>query len=263
MIRFSRFFLLTAWACLFSAGTHAGVLETLHESGLLKVCIWPDYYGISYRNPHTGRLSGLDIDLSQQLAKELGVRLQYEETDFSRLLHDLESGRCQIAMMGVGITPARQERVAFSRPYLHSDIYAVASLENRAVRKWADIDQPGRVVVVQKGTYMDPLMERILKKASLLRVVRTSEREREVETGRADVFITDYPYSRQILDSADWARVIAPDAPVALTNYGYAVAKGDPAWLARINRFVQDVSRDGRLRAAAARYHLLPMLLKD
>ena len=263
MIFFRRFFLLPACAFLFSAAVHAGVLEAIHESGVLKVCIWPDYYGISYRNPHSGRLSGLDIDLSQQLAKELGVRLQYEETDFSRLLNDLESGRCHIAMMGVGITPARQERVAFSLPYLHSDLYAVASLENQAVRKWADIDQPGKVVVVQKGTYMDPLMERILKQATLLKVVRTAEREREVETGRADVFIADYPYSRQILDSADWARVIAPDAPVALTDYGYAVPKGDPEWLARINRFVQDVSRDGRLRAAATRYHLLPMLLKD
>ncbi|MDE2342001.1 MAG: amino acid ABC transporter substrate-binding protein [Betaproteobacteria bacterium] len=262
MIPLCRFFLLYGCACLLSAAAHAGILETLHQSGLLKVCIWPDYYGISYRNPHTGQLSGIDIDLSQDLAKDLGVKLQYVETDFSRLLGDIESGRCQIAMMGVGITPGRQQHVAFSQPYLRSDIYAVASLENQAVQKWADIDQSGRIVVVQKGTFMDPLMERTLKHATLIKVVRTAEREREVETGRADVFITDYPYSRQILDSADWARVISPDATVSMTDYGYAVARGDPEWLARINHFVQEVRQDGRLRAAATRYHLLPMLLK-
>ncbi|MDE1942278.1 MAG: amino acid ABC transporter substrate-binding protein [Betaproteobacteria bacterium] len=263
MIHLCRSLLLYGCACLLSAAAHAGVLEALHQSRLLKVCIWPDYYGISYRNPHTGQLSGLDIDLSRELAKDLRVRLEYVETDFSRLLGDIESGHCQIAMMGVGITPGRLQHVAFSQPYLRSDVYAVASLDNRALQKWPDIDQPGRIVVVQKGTYMEPLMERTLRHATLLKVVRTSEREREVETGRADVFITDYPYSRQILDSADWARVIAPDAAVGLTDYGYAVPKGDPEWLTRINRFVQELRQDGRLQAAARRYHLLPMLLKN
>ena len=43
----------------------ARVLQTKQ----LRVCIWPDYYGISYRNPKTLQLAGIDIDLAQELAR--------------------------------------------------------------------------------------------------------------------------------------------------------------------------------------------------
>ena len=71
-------------------------------------------------------------------------------------------------------------------------------------------------------------MQGTLKHAKLESVLRPSEREREVESGRADVFMTDYPYSRRVLSTFDWAVVIAPDRPVRLTDYAYAVAKGLP-----------------------------------
>ncbi len=37
----------------------------------LRVCIWPEYYAISYKNPRTGELEGIDIDLAREMAKEL------------------------------------------------------------------------------------------------------------------------------------------------------------------------------------------------
>jgi cyclohexadienyl dehydratase len=241
----------------------AGTLDDVRASGILKVCMWPQYFGISYQNPRTGTLQGLDIDLSQALASDLGVRLEHVPTDFTRVIDDLEARRCQVAMMGVGVTPARAARVDFSAPYLRSDLYAVATRANTAIQRWEDIDQPGRVVVVQRGTIMEPAMQRTLKQATLRVVDRPSEREREVESGRADVFITDYPYSTRMLKNTDWARVIPPSGTVQLTDYAYAVPKGDAAWLARINRFVADIKRDGRLARAATPHDLTPILVKD
>lgn len=253
--------------CLLAAGLASGaraeVLDELRKDGVLKVCIWPDYFGIGYRNPRTGVLQGLDIDLSQELARDLGVRLEYVETDFSRLLEDIEGRRCQIAMMAVGITPQRAARVDFSAPYLRSDVYAIATRSSRAVQTWDDIDKPGHVVVVQKGTFMEPLMQKTLKKATLRAVLRPNEREREVESGRADVFISDYPYSKRMLRNTDWARVIAPSREVQLTDYAYAVPKGDAAWLQRVNQFVKQIKADGRLARAAGAYELLPIVVGD
>lgn len=241
----------------------AQTVEDIKKTRVLKVCIWPDYFGVTYRNPRNGALQGIDIDLSQAFARDLGVELTYVETDFSRLLDDLKEKRCHIAMMAVGVTPQRQERVDFSLPYLRSDVYAVATRANQGVRRWDDIDRAGRVVVVQKGTFMEPLMQSTLKQARLESVLRPSEREREVESGRADVFITDYPYSRRVLSNFDWAVVIAPDRPIRLTDYAYAVNKGDSAWLSRVNTFVHQIRQDGRLVEAAKRFDLLPIIVKD
>jgi ABC-type amino acid transport substrate-binding protein len=239
------------------------MLEEIQREGRLRVCMWPDYYGISYRNRRTGAVQGLDVDLSQALAADLGVRLETVDTDFSRVFDELANRRCHIAMMAVGVTAARAERVAFSLPYLRSDVYAITTRANRTIRTWDDLDRPGRIIVVQKATVMEPLMARVLKQAELRVVSRPGEREQEVESGRADAFITDYPYSRRMLATTDWARLVAPAQVVQLTDYAYALPRGEPAWLERVNAFVRAIRQDGRLEQAARRHDLLPIIARE
>jgi ABC-type amino acid transport substrate-binding protein len=239
----------------------SGHLERIKASGTLRVCIWPDYYGISFRNPKNGELSGIDEVLSAQFARELGVKPVYVDTTFATFTDELLADRCDIAMFGVGITPSRAALVKFSQPYLRSDIYAVTTKTHPSIKNWDDIDKPGRVVAVQAGTFMEPVMKANLKQAELMSVKLPNTREREVQSGRADVFMTDYPYSRRVLDNADWARVIPPDRQVSLVSYAYAVAPGDDAWLARIDKFVADIKRDGRLMNAAKAFKLEPIVI--
>ena len=132
-----------------AAGTGADTLKQIQRRGELRVCIWPDYYGISYRNPKTRQLSGLDIDLSAELARELGVRLQHVDSSFATLIDDLREVRCDIAMFAVAALPQRRQHLAFSQPYLSSGIHAITTRSNRVVRRWEDIDRPGVLVVVQ------------------------------------------------------------------------------------------------------------------
>lgn len=241
----------------------ANTLAQVKERGSLLVCHWPQYFGISFEHPRTGEMQGLDIDMSQALAQDLGVKLQYVKTDFANFMDRLEAGDCDIAMMGSGVTPARQERVAFSDPYLRSDIYFITTKSNTTLQTVEDLDQPGIVISVQKGTYMEPFSREYFKDATLSIVSKPSEREIEVETGRADAFATDYPYSQRMLRNVDWARLISPTTELKTTDYAYAVRKGDPAWLATINEFVARVKQDGRLEQAARANNLLPILVKD
>lgn len=239
------------------------ILESVVQDGVLRVCMWPDYYGISYLNKRTGSLQGVDITLSAELAKDLGVSVDYIETDFRSVLDYLDQGKCHIAMMAVGVTAARAERVNFSDPYLRSDVYGITTRANKSIQTWEDIDQPGRVVAVMKGTVMEPLMQRTLKNATLVITTEPGEREREVESGRADIFITDFPYSKRMLENTDWARLVPPSGTVQLTDYAYAVPKGDPVWLERINLFVREIKQDGRLMDAAKPHGLQPIVVTN
>jgi cyclohexadienyl dehydratase len=236
------------------------VLERVRAAGTVRVCIWPDYYGISLRNPRTQQLMGLDIDLSTEFARDLGLKLQHVDSSFATLIADLEADRCDVAMFAVGMLPQRMERLRFSRPYLQSDIYAITTKGNRVVQRWEDIDKPGVAVAVQAGTFMEPVMAGALKQARLVRVAPPATRERELEAGRVDVFMTDYPYSRRLLDNADWATLIAPPQPFHVLPYAYAVKPGDAAWLAQVDEFVGRIQRDGRLEAAARRHGLAPIV---
>ncbi len=255
---------LAAWACSGLVGlAWAGKLaDRVQSSGSLRVCIWPDYYGVSHRNPHTQQLEGIDIDLSAELARDLKLKLQYVDSSFTTLVDDLNAERCDVAMFAVGMLAQRMQQLRFSRPYLQSDIYAMTTKSNRVVQQWADIDQPGVLVGVQAGTFMEPIMRAQLKQAQLVVVKPPTTRERELEAGRIDVFMTDYPYSRRLLDNADWARLVSPTKPFSMLPYGYAVKQGDAAWWGTVDAFVERIQRDGRLEAAAKRHGLSAIVVR-
>jgi len=236
-------------------------LEAVRKAGELRVCVWPAYFAVSYLNPRTNRLEGIDIDLAGQFAADLGVRATFVDTSFVAFMDELENDRCDVAMFSVGVTEERSRRVAFSAPYLRSDIYAVTTKSQRRIKAWKDIDQPGVVVAVQRGTYMEPLMSRLLKQAQILSLAPPLTREAEIQAGRADVFISDYPYTRRMLLFYDWTLVIEAPAPISPTNYAYAVKLGDLAWLARVDAFVAAIKKDGRLEQAAARHGLSAIIV--
>ena len=244
-------------------GATAGpVLDRIQARGMVKVCIWPDYYGVTWRNPRTQQLTGIDIELSAELARDLKVRLEYVESSFPKLIEDVTGDRCDIAMHAVAVLPARAEKLKFSQAYLQSDIYGVTTRSHRSVKTWDDIDQPGVQVAVQAGTFMEPVMTAALKQAKLVVVKPPMTREQELEAGRVDVFMTDYPYSRRLLDNADWARLVSPTKPFHLLPYAYAVKPGDDTWLQRVDEFVAAIKRDGRLEAAAKRNGLAEILVR-
>jgi len=240
-------------------------LERVLEAKTLRVCIWPDYYGITYRNPKTQQLVGIDIDLAQELAKDLGhqIKVQFVDSSFAKLIEDVTQDRCDIAMFAVGITAARAEKLRFTQPHLKSDIYAITTQSNRRIKEWADIDKPGVVVAVAKGTYHEPVMREKLKNATLIAPATPFAREQEVESGRADVFMTDYPYSQRMLATTDWARLVTPPNTYHMTSYAYAMQQGDDRWHARMEQFMADIKRDGRLLAAAKRHKLDPIVNRD
>lgn len=243
-------------------GVAGPVLDRVKTSGTVRVCIWPDYYGITFRDPRNQQLSGIDIELSAQFAQDLQARLEYVDSSFVTLIDDVKRGRCDVAMFAVGTLPQRMEQLRFTRPYLRSDIYGVTTKANRVVRQWADIDKPGVLVGVQAGTFMEPVMGAALKQARMVVVRPPATRERELEAGRIDVFMTDYPYSRRLLDNADWAELIAPPTPFHVLPYAYAVKPGDDEWFAALDVFVQRIQRDGRLEGAAQRSRLSSLVVR-
>jgi ABC-type amino acid transport substrate-binding protein len=236
-------------------------LEKVLQSKELRACIWPEYYSITYRNPKTRELSGIDIALTQDLAKELGVKVRYIDSSFSQLYEALEQDRCDVATHAIGITAERQARLQFSQAYLKSGLFAVTLKNKEGLQNWDSLDQSGRVIAVAAGTLMEGVMVRSLKKAKLIKVQAPGSREQEVLSGRADAFMTDYPYSLRMIELTDWAAVIPAPNSMPTTDYAYAFAKGDNSLVMRVDAFLSIVKKDGRLLQYAKQHNLDPIVV--
>ena len=253
---------LTLGVLSVSSALAAGHLDRIKANNQVRVCHWPAYYAISYNNPKSGKLEGIDIGLAGELAKDLGVELKFVKTSFATFIKDIQADKCDIAMFGVGITEARAKHLDYSIPYLSSDIYAIVPKNHATLKEWEDMDKDGHILVVQKGTYMEDAAT-AFKNASILSVVKFQQREKEVRTGRADAFLTDFPYGKKILVTYDWAKLLEPSEPFWKTEYAYAINKGDQAWLNYINEFVKRIKADGRLKKHAEANGLLPIAILE
>jgi ABC-type amino acid transport substrate-binding protein len=233
----------------------------IHKKGQLDVCIWPDYFSVSYYNNRSNQLEGIDIDLSKAFADDLNVNVNYVTSHFGRFMDDLENDKCDIAMFGIAATDSRKKRVDFSNTYLSSGMYAVIVKKHPFIKSWENIDQTGVIVAVQKGTYMENAMRKQLKNASLKITTEPNQRELEVQSGRADAFVTDFPYGQKMITLFDWAKLISLGESTEPLHYAYAIKKGQPAWLEKVNEFVAEIKEDGRLKTYAEKNKLTPIAI--
>lgn len=244
-----------------AAGAATDIEAQVRSGGTLRVCVVANYAGINIRDARTGRLSGLDIDMSKKLAANLGVKTEYVETDFTGFMADLERQRCHIAMMGIWVSSGRQARINFSEPYLASGAYVAVARANHRLRSWADIDRPETLVSVINTPDLLQRSAHVLPRATLVPLTHSGADFRgssasEVMSGRADALIVDYSMAKSLRRNETWARVIEPPKFIGLTEIAYAVPKGEARWLATVNDFVRRAKADGSLRLAANRYGL-------
>lgn len=253
-----KFFLLVCFVGTFLIAEESK-LDKILATNTLKVCVWPEYYGISYLDKRTQKLVGIDSDLAHELAKDLNVKLEFVQSSFAKLIDDVTTQKCDIAMFAIGNTPSRREKIRFTTPHLSSDIYAITTKTNRKIQSWDDIDKKGVVVAVAKGTYHEPVMKEKLKHAQLLVVNSYHAREQEVQSGRADVFMTDYPFGKRMLAKTNWAKLIIPSQTYHMTPYAWATSYGDDKFYNRVEKFISDIKKDGRLLKAAKENGLEPI----
>jgi len=234
-------------------------LYRITKNATLRVCQYPLYYSISFRNPTTGQIEGIDADLSKELAKELGAKLEIVESSFASFIADLQADKCDIGMFGVGATLQRAQAVEFSKPYLQTSIYAIVKKDGK-VKSWSDIDKPGVRVVTTLGSYIEPYMRGYLKQAEFAAISPPATREGELIANRADVVMSDYPTAVKVKDEFDWAEIVQPDEPLRVTPYAYVVPQGDQIWLNYVNLFVDTIKLDGRLKFYAEKNKLGPIV---
>ena len=87
--------------------------DRIKKAGKIVIATQPNYPPIAYKDPATNQLAGVDIDLGEAIAKELGVKVEWQETAFAQMISSLQTARVDIALAGMSDLPARREVVDF------------------------------------------------------------------------------------------------------------------------------------------------------
>lgn len=103
----------TALAAMATFATAQELPQRIRDAGTIVGATNPNYAPIVYKDPATNTLQGLDIALGEAIAEELGVKVEWQETEFVQMLPSLQTGRVDMAMAGMSDLPSRRETVDF------------------------------------------------------------------------------------------------------------------------------------------------------
>lgn len=98
---------VAALLCLAAPAIAADAPKALHLS------INAIYPPMEFKDPATDKLTGLDIDLGEAIAKRLGTTVTWSENAFEQLIPSLQTGRSDFILSGLSDLPARRETMDF------------------------------------------------------------------------------------------------------------------------------------------------------
>lgn len=235
-----RFALAFACALLLLAALPAAAdgLDAILARGTLRVGLTGDYRPFSIRDPASGGVTGLDVDMAQSLAEGMGVALDIVPTTWGSLSADLQSGRFDIAMGGVTITLNRLKTAYFSAPVMRAGKTPIARCADAAkFQTLEQIDRPEVTVIVNPGGTNESFDRANLHRAKLLLFPNNAAIFAELAQGRADLMITDGVEARVQQKLHPELCAIHPDTPFTVSELGYMLPRDMPlklfvdAWL--------------------------------
>lgn len=201
------------------------------------------------KDPATGQLRGVAVDVARALAARLGVELlPVEYPSPPKVLDGLKDGAWDVGFLG--IDPSRATVVDFSPPYLQIDAtYLVPA--GSSIRNVTDADQAGVRIAVSSKSVEEIVLSRMLKRAELRGVDTVSAGFDLLRAGNADVLAAPRPTALQLSTRLPGSRVL--EDRFHATFGAMAVPKGQAGRLAYISEFVEEAKASGLVQRAIER----------
>lgn len=203
----------------------------------------------------SGRAVGRDVEMMRRLAAEIGRELEWKRIAFDELLPTLERGEVDAVCATLGVTPEREQRFAFTRPYYATSIALVSragAFEARSIEALA-----GKRVAASAGTTSERAVR--LHAADAVLVVESKQGSTVAErlaSGDLDAAAMDAPAARALVDRSGGALELWP---VALEPERYAIAlrKDDRRLVDELDAALAKLEAEGALAELDLRFGVL------
>lgn len=216
----------------------------LVRAGKVRIALFSGQYT---KDPVTGELKGVWVDVARAFAARVGIELVLvEHTTPPKMVECLKAGDCDVGFLG--FDPARAGDVeGFSPPFIEFD-YTYLVPAGSSIRRAADADRPGLRVAVVQAHASTLTLTRLRKQAELVSVETPDSAFELLRTGRVDAWAS----ARQLL--VDYSARL-PGSRVLEDRYGVnrpavVVAKGEAARLTYISQFIEEIKASGFVQQA-------------
>ena len=189
---------------------------------------------------------GVDVDIANEIAKELGVKLTVQDMEVDLIIDYIKAGKGDIGAAGITADDERRKQVDFSVEYITSTQYVIVPAGTDT--KTFKLD--GKVIGVQEGTTGDVYYAsdaEVIKAKEVKKYKSAIDAAADMLLGRVDCVIIDELPAKKITEK-NAGKMICYDAGYEPESYAIAVKKDNEELLDAINTVLKRLMDEGKIQ---------------
>jgi ABC-type amino acid transport/signal transduction systems, periplasmic component/domain len=209
--------------------------EKIKSAGTIVVGIESTYPPMAYKDPKTNERIGVNIDLVESIAKELGVKVKWEEMSFEQLMTSLTTGRIDMIGTAISDLPSRREKLTFV-DYLVTGAQPFTTVAKKDSIK-TEADLCGKTVGAPRTTNYYPIAQAWSEKncvaagkpaATVNGTAGATATRLDLKQGRLDAAVLGPEFVAHLMADEPNTYVLAGE-PLTRTLFGFAFNKSETA----------------------------------
>ncbi len=232
-------------------------LDKIKEAGKIVVGTSADYAPFEYVD-EAGTMMGFDVELMTEIAKRMGVELEWSDMPFDSLIASVQEGKIDASIAAFNYDEERDKSVDFTDAYYTSedafvvlDGFAGEITNPEDIAKYKVGAQSG---TTQDGWITDTLVGGgLMDEANFSRYERVDQAALDLQAGRIEVLMSDYVPAQAIVKQYGGMKIIYHGV-LSTGPVNIVIPEGDEALAAEMNRIIKELQDEGFIDTLATKY---------
>ncbi len=230
-------------------------LQTILKNKELRVGTTGDWDPMSVKDPATNSYKGFDIDVMNELAKDMGVKVKFVPTDWKTIVSGITADRYDIST-SVTKTDKRAEVAGFTETYYkYGTVPLVLKKNLKKFSTWDSLNNKDVTIATTLGTSQEEKAKEFFPKSKLKSVEAPARDFQEVLAGRADGNITSSTEANKLVITYPELAIVQ-DGEKNPAFLAMMVSKDDKEWNDYVSKWINDKKTSGFFTNLLAKYNL-------
>ncbi len=221
-----------------------------------------------YEYKEGDKIVGIDAEIAEAIAFKLGMELEIVDTEFGSIVGGVQTGKYDMGMAGMTVTPERLESVNFSNVYAHgvqSVIVAADSEYTSYEDFYTGFDEEGNPTGVKKGIKIgvqqdttgdiyssDTVAKWGFEEANVVRFKTGADAVQALKTGKVTAVIIDNEPAKSFVKATEGLKIL--ETSYIEEDYAICIAKENTELLNNINKALDELTKDGTIQGIIDKY---------
>ncbi len=231
-------------------------LQKILDDGVLRVGTTGDWNPMTMKDPATNSYRGFDIDVTTELAKDLGVKVEYVATDWKTLVNGITANKYDMTG-SASLNMSRAKVAGYSQPYFYLAFVPVVQKKDlERFSDWADFNQPDVKVAATLGTVQEKMVKDFFPEAEHIVIEAPARDFQELLARRADVSVTSNVEAATLITKFKQLAIVPVKQARKPTPISMLLPQNDQVWINYVNHWVELKKTQGFFKATAEKWGL-------